>query len=362
MALRATVVIPVFNRAAELQRVVAALETQTISPSEWQLVICDDGSDEDLAAAVGQAAIDIKWRRQNRGGPAAARNMGLLTATTPIVAFTDSDCIPDPHWLESLINPIESNRADVTGGLVGFESAEQWVGRCLNFVMTTGLGAAGARDPRAMLGMKFHPRTGNMAVRLDVARRAGGFPDERYGEDVEFGRRLMAQDARIEFVPSAVVVHNEKRSIRQVGVEAYRKGAARIRLTQRYGFKELIHAAPAALLLYVLALPIILVLMPSLALVETAPLVVYAVAMLALGVQGTRRLNDVRAMVTVPLITVVLHSGYGLGYWIAGISNLLRVGAAASRQRVLQPQLGHTEEPAPVGVGLQPSVEGQSLT
>lgn len=337
-------VIPIYNRTAELQRVVAALEIQTIPPSDWELVICDDGSEEDLAAAVSQSSIPIKWLRQNRGGPAAARNLGLMTAVTPIVAFTDSDCIPDPQWLESLIDPIEGDRADVTGGFVGFESAEQWVGRCLNFVMTTGLGAAGARDPRAMLGMKFHPRTGNMAVRLDVARRAGGFPNERYGEDVEFGRRLMAQNARIEFVPSAAVVHNEKRTIRQVGIEAYRKGAARIRLTRRYGFKELIHAAPAALLLYILFLPLMFVLWPSLALLGAAPLAVYAAGMFALAVQGTRRLGDIRALATVPLITVVLHLGYGLGYWAAGISNLLRMGAAASRQHVLQPQLAHTKE------------------
>jgi len=364
VTLRATVVVPIYNRAAELQQVVAALETQTIPHSEWQLLICDDGSDEDLAASVSQSPLDIKWLRQNRGGPAAARNLGLFTASTPIIAFTDSDCIPEAQWLESLISPIENDTADVTGGFVGFDSAEQWVGRCLNFVMTTGLGAAGARDPRAMLGMKFHPRTGNMAVKLDIARRAGGFPNERYGEDVEFGRRLMAQEARIEFVPSAVVVHNEKRTIRQVGIEAYRKGAARIRLTQRYGFKELIHAAPAGLLLYVLLLPLMLVLFPSLAMLSAAPLAVYALALSALAVQGTRRLRDVRAMVTVPLITVVLHMGYGLGYCAAGIRNLLRIGAAASRKRVLQPQLAHLEDPAPLAVGaaLQTSVDGQSLT
>lgn len=364
MALRATVVVPIYNRAAELQQVVAALETQTLPPSEWQLLICDDGSEEDLAASLGQASINIKWLRQNRGGPAAARNMGLFAAATPIVAFTDSDCIPEPRWLESLIEPIETNRADVTGGLVGFDSAEQWVGRCLNFVMTTGLGAAGARDPRAMLGMKFHPRTGNMAVKLDVARRVGGFPNERYGEDVEFGRRLMSQEARIEFVPSAVVVHNEKRTIRQVGIEAYRKGAARIRLTQRYGFRELIHAAPAGLLLYVLALPLILGLLPSVAMLVAAPLSVYVAVLVALAVQGTRRLRDARAIVTVPVITVVLHLGYGLGYWVAGFGNLLGSGAAATRQRGLHPQLTLHEEPGPLGVGaaLQPSVEGQSLT
>ncbi len=36
-------------------------------------------------------------------GPAAARNAGLGQVTTPLVAFVDSDCVPDPHWLEPLL-------------------------------------------------------------------------------------------------------------------------------------------------------------------------------------------------------------------------------------------------------------------
>lgn len=323
MNLRVSVVVPIYNRVSELRQLVTALEAQTLPPSEWQLLVCDDGSETDLKASLGESSIQIRWLRQERSGPAPARNMGLFAATTPIIAFTDSDCIPEPRWLESLIQPIESGQADVSGGYVGFDSAEQWVGRCLNFVMTTGLGAGGARDPRASMGMKFHPRTGNMAVLRETASAAGGFPNERYGEDVEFGRRVMAQNARLQFVPSAVVIHNEKRTIRQVGIEACRKGAARIRLTQRYGLHELIHAAPAALLVYLVILLLFSGFWPSAAAWVAVPLMVYVVGLAVLAIQGTRTLRDVRALVTVPVIAVVLHIGYGVGYWRAGLASLL---------------------------------------
>ena len=35
-------------------------------------------------------------RRAVRGGPAAARNTGLAAANTPLIAFIDSDCEPEP--------------------------------------------------------------------------------------------------------------------------------------------------------------------------------------------------------------------------------------------------------------------------
>lgn len=326
MTSRVTVVVPIYNRGHELRKLVAALEAQTLSLDQWELVICDDGSEEDLRGVVRDSCLAICWRRQNRQGPAAARNNGLTTAATPIVAFTDSDCIPDPAWLESLIEPIEAGRADVTGGFVGFKSAEQWIGRCLNFVMTTTIGAAGARDPRASLGMQFYPRTGNMAVLAKLAVDVGGFPNERYGEDVEFGRRLTADGARVEFVPSAVVVHNEKRTVRQVAAEARRKGAARIRLTERYGLKELIHAGPAGLLAYLILLTLLSVSWPGLAFILAAPLGIYAAALTILGIQGVAALRNPLALVTVPAIAAVLHLGYGLGYWQAALGSLIRRG------------------------------------
>ena len=41
-------------------------------------------------------------RRPVNGGPGAARNTGLLSVATDLVAFLDSDCVPEPGWIERL--------------------------------------------------------------------------------------------------------------------------------------------------------------------------------------------------------------------------------------------------------------------
>ena len=53
-------------------------------------------------------------RHEHPRGPAAARNAGLAEATTPLVAFLDSDVLPTPGWLE----PLLAHLADPAVGLV----------------------------------------------------------------------------------------------------------------------------------------------------------------------------------------------------------------------------------------------------
>ncbi|HMN15530.1 MAG TPA: glycosyltransferase, partial [Bellilinea sp.] len=42
------------------------------------------------------------------GGPAVARNAGADAAVGEIIAFTDSDCVPTPTWLEKITEPFSN--------------------------------------------------------------------------------------------------------------------------------------------------------------------------------------------------------------------------------------------------------------
>ena len=70
------------------------------------MVIVDDASSDgtrallDEALARGDLALSVHHLQVSRG-PAAARNAGWRAAGAPIVAFTDDDCRPSPHWLQA---------------------------------------------------------------------------------------------------------------------------------------------------------------------------------------------------------------------------------------------------------------------
>ena len=92
-----TIVIPVRDRAAELDRCLAA------AGSRYPVLVADDGSADPAAVAAVCAAHGARLlRRDISGGPGPARNTALARARTEFVAFLDSDCIPPPAWIEAL--------------------------------------------------------------------------------------------------------------------------------------------------------------------------------------------------------------------------------------------------------------------
>src|SRR6185312_1286432 len=84
---RVSIIVPVFNRAETLGRAIASVIAQTFS--DWEFIIVDDGSDDDLVGALAafpDERLRILRHERNRGA-AAARNSGVGAARAPLIAF-----------------------------------------------------------------------------------------------------------------------------------------------------------------------------------------------------------------------------------------------------------------------------------
>lgn len=95
-----SVVIPVYNRTAELRRAVRSVLAQT--HADLELLVVDDCSTEDIAGAIDDIA-DPRLRlirKPVNEGAAAARNTGIQAATGRWIAFLDSDDEWLPNKLE----------------------------------------------------------------------------------------------------------------------------------------------------------------------------------------------------------------------------------------------------------------------
>lgn len=90
--------IPAYNRVALLERAVRSVLDQ--SGVSFELVVVDDGSDEDLAF-IGELA-DC-FLRTSRRGPGAARNVGVAVCSGHWVAFLDSDDLWLPGKLSAQV-------------------------------------------------------------------------------------------------------------------------------------------------------------------------------------------------------------------------------------------------------------------
>lgn len=319
--LRTSVIVPAYNRSGELRTLLSSLTQQSLSVSTFEILICDDGSTENIQAVIKEFQSPdnpaIQYLKQSNQGPGAARNLGLSRSTGAIVAFTDTDCIPDVNWLEELISPIESSNVKMTGGLIDYKRADFLSGRCMNFLMSSMIGAGGARDPRSVIHMEYFPRAANVAVSRDIAFAAGGFPAQRHGEDIEFADRVRQQGTEILFVPTAKTIHNERKTLKQLSHEAYLKGCARVRLAKTRGMHELIHAAPAFLCLYLIFLTLTVTIAPILAFWFSIPAIVYLCLIFVLSIQGGICLKEILAVFVIFPQAILMHISYGCGYLTA---------------------------------------------
>jgi glycosyltransferase involved in cell wall biosynthesis len=87
-----SVVIPVYNRSWELRRALESLVRQTTC--DFEVMVCDDGSTEDIRAVLSpfENQIEVLYQRiENSGGPARPRNVAINMARTEWIAFLDSD-------------------------------------------------------------------------------------------------------------------------------------------------------------------------------------------------------------------------------------------------------------------------------
>ena len=94
-----SVIMPVWNRAALAPRAVKSVLRQSFN--DFELIIVDDGSEDELERAVAPfLSSSVFCHRMEHAGVAVARNTGLTLARGRYVAYLDSDNVWDPRFLE----------------------------------------------------------------------------------------------------------------------------------------------------------------------------------------------------------------------------------------------------------------------
>lgn len=211
-----TVVIPTFNRAAELMRALQVLGAQEGGPPH--VVVVDNSSTDDTAARV-QAAMPawggrLRYLRKAPEGPAAARNAGLALATTPLVLYHDSDIELQPGWLQRAQAHMARNPAlAAAGGYIVYAFDPQRVnaygGDLGRFGLAWDVCEDTPLDPARGPADRIWINCSAMLARADAVRAAGGFDDTFfYGfEDADLGWRLNALGLRVAVFPDLVAHH-----------------------------------------------------------------------------------------------------------------------------------------------------------
>ena len=241
------IVIPVRDRASELERCLAALGRCPV------LVVDDASRDEERIRQVCEAHGARLLRRDVNGGPAAARNTGLAAVDTPFVAFLDSDCEPAPDWLALLVGHLDDPLVCAVAPCVrplpsdadpGSTSA---LARFLDRRCALDLGERHA----AVRPLSPVPYVPTAALLVRRSALADGFDERlRYGEDVDLVWRLQKSGLQVRYDPSVIVGHREPRSWQSMLTRRFLYGTSAGPLARRHpGHLAPVLAAPLPILI-----------------------------------------------------------------------------------------------------------------
>ncbi len=210
MAGTVSVIIPAYNRCAELVECLRSLHGQTYADRET--IVVDDGSDDGTAERVAAAFPTVRViGTPGRCGPAHARNLGLRAAHGEFVLFLDSDTeFPDDGAIARMVAALEN---DPSIGLIGGEIPVSSGRRDEAYGRKVGLNGASRRAVArpGQAAACAYLATCNCLGRRSVLERAGGFdPYYVFGaEDQDLGSRVRALGLRCVVSCETAVVHKQ---------------------------------------------------------------------------------------------------------------------------------------------------------
>ncbi|RPD99865.1 glycosyltransferase [Aureibaculum marinum] len=226
MKLNFSIIIPIYNRPAELDELLSSITLQQFK-ANFEVIVIEDGSSLPSEEVIEKFKnkLNLKYYKKKNSGPGLSRNFGMERASGNYFIILDSDCILPESYLNSVSEKLSINYTDAFGGPDAAHNSFTVIQKAINYAMTSLLTTGGLRGNKNL--KKFQPRSFNMGISKKAFEKTGGFSSLRYGEDINLTFRLWDNNLETQFIENAYVYH--KRRINWVSFfkQTFNFGAAR---------------------------------------------------------------------------------------------------------------------------------------
>lgn len=208
-----SVIVPVYNNPAGIQKLLEALKTQDYPQDRYEVLIVDNGSKDETINVI-QATIDeldnFKLLIEDTiRGSYVARNKGVLAANGSILAFTDSDCIPILSWISSGVKNLLKYQVNCGGGQIKYIYSKEKPNLHEKFDTLNRL------NQQYYIENRGFSATANLFIYKILLKKVGMFnADLLSSGDLEFGQRLQKSGHKIIYIPDAIVHHPARKTLK----------------------------------------------------------------------------------------------------------------------------------------------------
>ncbi|MEG2930658.1 MAG: glycosyltransferase [Ruthenibacterium sp.] len=204
-ALDLSVVVPVYNAEAFLEKCIGSLATQ-YTQYRFEIIVVNDGSTDrsaEILTALSQKYTRLKIITQENQGISAARNTGIACACGHYLSFVDNDDFVAPWFIDTLLTKAKSESADIVkcGYRIFDETMHGVVGQIQNedAVLCGEMGVQAARYNGFVWGCMFR-----RSLFADIR-----FPDGFWYEDMITRMLLMRKCRCFVSLHAALYTHTE---------------------------------------------------------------------------------------------------------------------------------------------------------
>lgn len=183
-----SVILPLYNSEKTVINSLDSLKQQTAVNCIREIIIVDDGSEDQSAEIVNQYILDnsdlpIKYIYQDNSGASAARNKGIKAAEGDFIALLDSDDIWYPNKLEKQIKVFKTNPEIVFLGTGYLNKKFIRKGKVINSLYKADL---------FDILWSYFPVTPSVMFKKSAIQKVGYFDEnQKYCEDINYFLRFV---------------------------------------------------------------------------------------------------------------------------------------------------------------------------
>ena len=217
VAVKVSVVIPVFNNEATVGAAIESVFAQRFD-GQFEMIVVNDGSTDGTRKVLAEFGDRIHVIDQERRGVSAARNAGVAAAAGEYIALLDGDDLWTEDRLRKTVQALDQNPAGVAAFTDGMLVDAAGIVVVSKFVPPE---CEHSPTLDEMLGRIWPMMVSSMTIRRETIGATGGFSEEfgagdYFGEDV-LAFLLLRERGEIVYVPETLTRYRISEFMQRLG-------------------------------------------------------------------------------------------------------------------------------------------------